>query len=100
MNTNKVFTIKASVWLYPGLPAGGGRWHFVTLDKELSAQIKKVYPKGFVKIEATIGESTWRTSLFPHTQSQAYLLCIKTSIRKQEGIYEGDRVTVSIKLLQ
>lgn len=91
----KKFKIIASVWLYPGL----GGWHFVTLDKSLSAKIKEKYPKGFVKIEATIGESTWQTSLFPHSQSKSYLLCIKNAIRKKEEIFAGDEVSISIKIL-
>lgn len=83
------------VWQYPGL-AG---WHFVTLDKALSAKIKEAYPKGFVKIEATVGKSTWNTSLFPHVQSKAYLLCIKNPIRKKEGIFVGDTVKISIRFV-
>jgi hypothetical protein len=91
----KNFKIKAKVWLYPGL-AG---WHFVTLDKELSSEIKKKYPKGFVKVEATLGKTSWQTSLFPHAQSKSYLICIKNAIRKKEGVFEGDKVSLSVKIL-
>ncbi|MCC7436342.1 DUF1905 domain-containing protein [Candidatus Nomurabacteria bacterium] len=87
--------IKSKIWLYPGL----GGWHFVTLDKKLSEKIKNKHKKGFVKIEAKVGKSTWNTSLFPHSQSKSYLLCIKSSIRKSEGLLEGDEVSVSIKIL-
>ncbi len=93
--SKKNLVVTGEVWLYPGL-AG---WHFVTLDKALSAKIKEVYKKGFVKIEATVGGSTWNTSLFPHAQSKAYLLCIKNQIRKKEGIFEGDTVKVAIRFL-
>ena len=27
------FIIKSKVWLYAGPPAGGGRWHFLTVPK-------------------------------------------------------------------
>lgn len=91
----KKFKIQAIVWLYPGL----GGWHFVTLSKSLSAKIKEKYPKGFVKVEATLGKTSWQTSLFPHSQSKSYLLCIKNAIRKKEGIFAGEEVSVSIKIL-
>jgi hypothetical protein len=91
----KEYKIKAEVWLYPGL----GGWHFVTLDKILSKEIREKYKTGFVKVLATIGETSWNTSLFPHRQSQAYLLCIKADIRKKEGIFEGDKVSITIRIL-
>lgn len=91
----KKFKIKAKVWLYPGL-AG---WHFVTLDKALSEQIRKTFPKGFVKVLAKVGKSSWQTSLFPHSLSKGYLVCIKGAIRKAEGIMEGDEVAILIEVL-
>ncbi len=91
----KEFKIKAQVWVYPGL-AG---WHFVTLDKRLSTEIRGKYKTGFVKVQATVGKSTWSTSLFPHKQSQSYLLCIKNQIRRKEGIVAGDEIRVTVLLL-
>ena len=91
----KEFKIKAKVWLYPGL----GGWHFVTLDKALSEEIRSKYKTGFVKVEAKLGKTTWNTSLFPHKQSKSYLLCIKNAIRKAEGVMVGDGISVNIKVL-
>ncbi len=92
---NKDFKIKGEVWLYPGL----GGWHFVTLEKKLSEKIRKEIPKGFVKVQAKVGQSSWQTSLFPHKQSESYLLCIKNSIRKKEGVLAGDKIIVSLKII-
>ena len=94
----KTISFKAVVWVYPGL----GGWHFVTLDKKLSAAVKKVgksYGAGFIKVQAKIGKSVWKTALFPHKASVAYLLSIKKSIRIKEGIFEGDRIVISMTLL-
>ncbi|MEK7227992.1 MAG: DUF1905 domain-containing protein [Patescibacteria group bacterium] len=95
----KEFKIKAKVWIYPSPPAGGGGWHFVTLDKKLSSQIREKYKKGFVKVEVKIGKTKWLTSLFPHKLSNAYLLCIKNQVRKKEGILVGDEIGLTIKIL-
>lgn len=90
----KEYKIKAKVWRWPG-DAG---WHFVNLDKKLSEQIRKTYPKGFVKIRAQIEKTSWDTSLFPHKLSASYLLSIKSSVRKKEGIFEGDEVKINFKI--
>lgn len=91
----KTFSQKTKVWLYPGL----GGWHFVTLDKKISTEIRSKYKTGFVKIEATVGKTKWLTSLFPHKLSDSYLLCIKASVRKAEGVFAGDEIKVFVKLL-
>lgn len=96
----KNFTIKAKVWRWPG----DGGWHFVTLDKKMSEGIRKVYPKGFVKVNVRVGKSGFDTSLFPHTLNKKlkqveYLLCINKKVLKSEGIYPGDEIKILIKMI-
>lgn len=93
-----MFTIKEEVWRWPGFTG----WHFVTIPKKVSAEIKKVgksYGAGFIKVEVTLGESTWTTALFPHKDSQGYLVSLKKKVREKEGVWEGDVVKVGIKLV-
>lgn len=91
----KEYKIKAKVWKWPG-DAG---WHFVNVDKKISADIRKAIPKGFVKIRAQIGKTAWDTSLFPHKESDSYLLSIMAAVRKNESIFEGDEVKVAFKIV-
>lgn len=89
------YKFKAEVWKWPGF-AG---WHFVTLPKKISAEIKKFgksYGAGFVKVEVKLGTSVWTTALFPHKDSEGYLLSIKKKVRKKEEIWEGDIIKLSI----
>lgn len=90
----KNLKIKAKVWRWPG----EGSWHFVNVDKKLSADIRKSYPKGFVKIQAKIGKTSWDTSLFPHKLSNTYLLSVKALVRKKENIFDGDEVSIDFKI--
>ena len=92
---NKKLTIRARIWRWPG----DGGWHFVTLEKALSKKIRVAYPKGFVKIKAQIDQTSWNTSLFPHKQSESYLLSVKASTRKKEDIMEGDVVRVVFEII-
>lgn len=91
------YTIREKVWIWPGI-AG---WHFVTLPKKLYQEIKyaTVKPRvGFVPIEATLGATTWRTSLFPHTSEGTYLLAVKAQVRNKESVLVGDTPTIHFKI--
>lgn len=99
----KEFTVKAIVWKWasfdsPGM-AGDGGWCFITLGNDIYENLRKVYKKGFVRIEAKVGKSVWKTSLFPHTKDKTYLLCILKKIRKIEQIYPGDEIRVKIEII-
>lgn len=96
------FIVKNKVWVWPGPPAGGGGWHFVYVDGENKKKIDKVgkkYGAGFVKVMAKIGKTQWQTALFPHKKEDCYLISIKQAVRKKEGIFVGDSVTIKVQLI-
>ena len=96
------------LWIWKGQAAG--RWYFVTVPDEQSAEIKAqafASPRGFgsVRVEAAIGSSAgsgqaivWRTSVFP-LNGGGYILPIKAKVRRDAGISAGDEVTVRLGLL-
>jgi len=93
------YKVKAKVWVYPGMAA----WRFITIPKKESTAIKEKYGKaargwGSLPITATIGKTSWDTSIFPDTKSGTYLLPLKVAVRTAEGIGEGDSVSFSIRL--
>lgn len=94
----KNFSFSGAVWRYPG--AGG--WHFVSLPKKISAQIKQANtnpkPWGYVKVHAAIGKTSWQTGLWPQAKEGVYLLVIKASVRAKEGIQEGDKIQARMEL--
>ena len=88
------------LWMWKG---EGSRWFFVTLPEEESGDIKAqafLLPRGFgsVRVEAAIGDVTWRTSVFPQKQG-GYLLPVKAAVRKQAELSEGDVVIVELTIL-
>jgi hypothetical protein len=97
-----VIIFTSLVWIWKGSDAAG-RWFFVTVPDEQSGEIKAHAfgtPRGFgsVKVEATIGDVTWRTSVFP-LNSGGYLLPLKAEVRRRAAISAGDDVTVELELL-
>lgn len=45
-----------------------------------------------------IGETEWETSLFPARKTRSYLFAIKASVRKDEGIVDGSRITAYVRI--
>lgn len=94
------YRVKGKVWLWPGESSA---WHFVHVDKKTSETIKAKHAKprrgfGSVRVEATIGKTTWKTSIFPDSRSGTYLLPLKASVRRGEGIGDGDSITFTLKM--
>lgn len=85
------------VWYWRG-PAP---FFFVTVPEDDSRELKAVsgavtYGWGMIPVRARIGETTWKTSLFP--KDGRYLVPLKDAVRRAEGIGEGDVVTVVLEL--
>ncbi|MBO9577932.1 MAG: DUF1905 domain-containing protein [Microbacteriaceae bacterium] len=78
-------------------------WFFCTVPEELSEEIRAVPrpPRGFggVRVEVTVGGTTWRTSIFPDGKAGAYVLPMKRAVLRAEGIEEGDLVEVALELV-
>ena len=87
------FEARAQVWRYDG-PAA---WHFLSLPEAVSAEVKERFGMmsagfGSLRVEARIGATTWRTSIFYDRASGRYLLPLKADVRRAEGLAPGDEV--------
>jgi hypothetical protein len=51
-----------------------------------------------VPVTVKIGETEWQTSLLPQGKTGTYLLAIKASVRKAEGIEEGSVITAVLSV--
>jgi len=90
--------VKGKIWRYPGV----GGWHFFTVGKRISSRIKALMKgqlRGFgsIRVKARIGKTEWRTSVFP-TKEGTYVLPVKASVRRNEGIDDGEVVVVRLEL--
>ena len=96
-----MITVTSLLWIWRSEAAGA--WYFLTIPEEQSGEIKAHalgVRRGFgsVRVEATIGDVTWRTSLFP-LNSGGYILPVKKDVRRRAAISAGDEVTVAIELI-
>jgi Domain of unknown function (DUF1905) len=91
----------AELWLWDARP--NETWTFVSLPAIQSEEIHDLargLRRGFgsVRVRASIGSSTWTTSIFPASQA-GYALPVKRPVRVAEGLDIGDVATVTVELI-
>lgn len=96
-----MINLTATLWRWSG---EGGSWHFITIPEELSGEFRAqslVRRGGFgsVRVEASIDDVTWRTSVFPQ-KSGGYILPVKADVRKRADIADGDEVNLKLEVLE
>lgn len=104
----EVFHAKTELWQWT-TPEAPASWYFLTIDGEVGESLRAMALMrrlesgakrgwGSVKVTATIGETSWATSMFPHKESGGYILPVKAAVRKAEGIVPGDQVELTVAL--
>lgn len=87
------------IWYWRG-PAP---FYFVTVPDEESRELKDIltrvtYGWGMVPVNATLGRTRFYTALF-HKDGN-YVVPLKVAVRKSEGVDEGDRVHLSLEVIE
>jgi Domain of unknown function (DUF1905) len=83
------------IWFWRG-PAPH---HFITVPDEECGALEAAsafvtYGWGMIPVAAQIGATEWNTSLFP--KAGRYIVPVRASVRKAEGLELGDTVTVRL----
>lgn len=98
--------VTAALWIWTS-PDAPTSWHFVTIEGEAAEAIRATALMrrleggqrrgwGSIRVSATIGDTTWQTSIFPSKENGGYLLPIKASVRKAESLVAGDLISVNL----
>ncbi len=75
---------------------------FIPVPPDLSAEIKAIsnlvtYGWGCIPVLAKIGETEYKTSLFP--KNGIYLVPVKVMVQKAENVKVGDLVGIQIEIV-
>jgi hypothetical protein len=94
------FAFEAELWEWDGDAA----WHFFSVPEDVTDEIDERWGdsgRGFgaVKVEVTVGATTWRTSVFPDTKRGCYLLPVKKVVRTAEDLVDGSRAQVHLRVV-
>ena len=102
----EAYNIRATLWLWSTDKAPAS-WHFLTIEGEVAQALHTLALMrrlefgrkrgwGAMKVAATIGDTSWDTSMFPDKSTGGWLLPVKASVRKAEGLMAGDTVEVTM----
>ncbi|MEK7581311.1 MAG: DUF1905 domain-containing protein [Patescibacteria group bacterium] len=82
----KIYEVRAKINVF-GMDSP---WHYIPIPENC---VPKVRPGGWgsIRVTATIGKTTWKTSLFPIKGGQ-YFLPIKKQVLNQENLKAGGTV--------
>lgn len=94
------YSFRAEVWEHDG----PGSWHFLSLPEEEADAIEAEFGHraggfGSVKVEVTIGATTWSTSLFPDSKRGTYVLPVKKPVRLAEDLVAGTVAAVTLRVV-
>lgn len=91
------FEFSGVIWYW----RGPSPYYFLRVPEAQSNEIKAIarlvsYGWGMIPVQAQIGSTLFTTSMF--LKNGLYLLPIKESVRKAEGVEEGEQVTARIEV--
>lgn len=91
------FEFSGTIWYWKG----PSPYHFLTVPHAQSSELKDIvhlvtYGWGMIPVQAHLGSTSFTTSLFH--KNGLYVLPLKDSVRKAEGVDEGDHVTARIEV--
>lgn len=91
----------APLWEWESSPESAA-WVFLTVPEDETEEIRlrSGPPRGFgsVRVEVTVGGSTWRTSVFPDKE-RGFVLPVKKAVRRAESLEVGDSARVTLELI-
>lgn len=91
----ETFTISGEVTLFPQK----GGWHYLSVPEDYTEMTQAYADRGLVAITATVGETSWDTSLLPKGDGTLFIP-LSADIRKREKIELGDTITLAFILRQ
>jgi len=91
---------RARIWEHsPGDP---GSWHFLTVPARLSEDLAlEAGPRtgfGSIRVQVSIGSTTWHTSVFPDAATGSYVLPVKKQVRRSEDLSAGATCEVMLEV--
>lgn len=96
------FEFEAPLWVWDARRTD--TWTFVSLPTDVADEVLDLAgpaARGFgsLRVEVTVGGTTWRTSVFPDSKAGTYVLPVKKAVRAAEGLGPGDTAHVLLTLL-
>ncbi|MEL4304444.1 DUF1905 domain-containing protein [Methanococcoides sp. LMO-2] len=89
----EIYTTKGEVEIFPQK----GGWHYVRVPTDITEMLLHEAQRGLIPIRATVGETSWETSLMPMGDG-THFVALNAKVRKKENIELGMSISVSFQL--
>ncbi|GAA3430878.1 DUF1905 domain-containing protein [Kutzneria kofuensis] len=91
------FSFSGEIWYW----RGPSPFYFVTMPEDQCRELHEVsaavsYGWGCVPVTVTLGDTTWRTSMFP--KDGRYIVPLKAKVRRAEDVDEGMVVDLQLEV--
>lgn len=96
------YEFDSPLWRWSNRP--DALWTFATLPQDVSDELLDLgapHARGFgsLRVDVTVGATSWRTSIFPDTGRGAFVLPVKRAVRDAEGLELGRPAHVRLRLV-
>jgi len=71
-------------------------WHYVSVPTELSKPLEYLADRGLIAVTASVGNSSWPTSLLPMGDG-THFIALPAKLRSKEKLSRGDKIEVSFE---
>ncbi|WP_062303795.1 DUF1905 domain-containing protein [Demequina subtropica] len=93
------YQFEAPLYLWEATQAA---WVFTDLPFDVADEIEDAQngPRrgfGAVRVEVTVGATTWRTSVFPSKERRTFILPVKRAVLDAEGLAPGSSATFALR---
>lgn len=89
----EIYKTKGEVEIFPQK----GGWHYVRVSTMITEKLLHESQRGLIPIRATVGKTSWETSLMPMGDG-THFIALNAKVRKKENIELGMAVSISFQL--
>lgn len=87
------YRIKGNVNIFPQK----GGWIYIRVPTKITKELLHRADRGLIPIEATVGRTSWNTSLMPMGDG-THFIALNAKVRNKENIEVGKTIPVSFEL--
>ena len=87
------FVVQGKVEIFPQK----GGWTYLALPDKYTEMTKELADRGLIAIMATVGKTSWNTSMLPMGDG-THFLALNKKVRRAENIRVGNTITASFVL--
>lgn len=70
-------------------------WHFVRVPPRITDELSHLADRGLIAVRATVGQTTWETSLLPMGDGTTFIP-LNARVRRRNALVVGGTVTVTV----